>query len=264
MTPTALGASAIIAAGVALAGCGITGTTSRLTHELRAGTGESLVSDVRVASAAADADATRFLVVGRVHPWGRFEAEDLRNIEGSLVDTIRANTPAQFRASQPPLDVHLVIRRYVVAISNTGGAVLAIAAWAAVDAERRIVFEEQFYAWDSGYLVVTVGMLKETVHRAIVRRVATTSMALASGPGYARARTPVANTSTSLEEAVSRLPGTLRTKGNAFLMSSGSNALLAIGAVVPQATARNIPWRSAQVEEAFDWPAYLERIYAGG
>jgi hypothetical protein len=255
--------SAWVAIVAAVAGCGTTGTTSRLTHELEPGIGRSLVSDVRVASAAADADATRFLVVGRVHPWGRFDAEDLRNVEGSLGDTIRSHTPAQFRASRPALDVHLVIRRYAVAISNTGGAVLAIVAWAAVDAQRKVLFQEQFYAWSSGYLVVTVGMLKDTVHRAIVRRVATTSLALASEPGhFAGKPVTVANTSTSLEEAVSHLPDTLSTQGNAFLMSSGSNALLAIGAAVPQATARNIPWRSTRVGEPFDWPAYLESLHA--
>jgi hypothetical protein len=63
-------------------------------------------------------------------------------------------------------------------------------------------------------LIGTIGGLKDAVHEAIVRRIATTSLALAADPAAAHPRpTTFDKTSTSLDEAVARLPKTMVSLG---------------------------------------------------
>lgn len=243
-----------------LSACGTTGTTSRFVLDSKQNA--PLLAEVRISSAAMDPGASRHLAVGKVRPWGKFDAEDLRNLEESLRDSVAAAVPATFQPSAPRLDVHVVVRSYLVAVSNTGGGVFATIAWAASNAQGEPVFQEEFYASDSVHFIGTVGGLKDDVHRAIVRRIAVTTLALASGPAAAAARpTTFEKTSTSFEEAAARVPKTMVTMGNAFLMSSGNNTLLVVGALLPQKVASNIQWATAKQSQDFDWQGYLEKLY---
>ena len=162
-----------------LAGCGTTGTTSRFTLALDPVTPAQAHTSIRVAPATMAPDAPR-LYVANVYEWGRFDTEDLVNLEQSLAVTITAHRSERPGATNAELTIHLRVRRYLVGLSNTAGAVLACVAWAAVNAAGQIVFEEQFYAPGAGAYVGTIGGLKDAVHKAIVRRVATTSLYLAA------------------------------------------------------------------------------------
>ena len=253
----------VLSAFTILSACGTTGTTSRFVLDSGREKSAPLLAEIRIASAAVDAGASRFLAVGRVRPWGKFDAEDLGNLEKSLRDSIAAAIPATFNPSEPRMDVHVVVRTYLVAVSNTAGAVFATVAWAATTAGGKPVFQEEFYASDSVHLIGTIGGLKDAVHRAIVRRIAVTSLALASGPAAAGARpTAFEKTSTSFEEAAARVPKTMVTMGSPELMSSGLNALLVIGLLMPQKTASNIQWNAAKQSTGFDWEGYLGKLYA--
>jgi hypothetical protein len=136
--------------------------------------GQKADSDIRIASAAMDENAAHLTAVSE-RQWGQFGPNDLRSLERSLRDTIAPHLPTTSHSTESRLDIHLVIRRYVVGVSNTGGAVLACVAWAAT-ANRTVIYEEQFYASDAGYLIGTIGGLKDAVHEAIVRRIATISL----------------------------------------------------------------------------------------
>ena len=113
-----------------LPACGTTGDTSRFALPLEVPQTPQGIDAVRVASAAMDENAA-YLNAVNVRPWGKFGPNDLSNIEDSLRDTLAPYATAPSRAAESRLDIHLVIRRYVVGVSNTGGAVLACVAWTA-------------------------------------------------------------------------------------------------------------------------------------
>ncbi|HSB80814.1 MAG TPA: hypothetical protein VLM91_18690, partial [Candidatus Methylomirabilis sp.] len=146
-----------------LSACGIAGGTSRFVLPLDLGQLPNGSSEIRVASAGMDANPA-YLTAVNVFRWGKFEAADLRNLEESLRGTLMRNLPTTSRPPESRLDIHLVVRRYVVSVSNTAGAVLACVAWAATSAQGTLLFEEQFYASHVVYFVGTIGLLKDEVH----------------------------------------------------------------------------------------------------
>ena len=255
---TALGL--LVCAG--LSGCGTTGTTTRFVLDLEPSKSAQVVAEIRVASVAVDSNVAQFKAVKGVQPWGKFGTDDLRNIEQSLRDTIKAQLPATFRSTESRLDVHLVVRRYFVSVSNTGGAVLVNVAWAATDSQGKLIYQEQFYASDAVYLIGTIGRLKDSIHKAIIRRIATTSVALATSPGAASAR-PITfeYTSTTFEEAATRLPKTMVQMGNPYMMAFPHPAVMVIGALRPHDIA-TVQWDVAKPSEDFDWQGYLAKLYA--
>jgi len=244
-----------------LPACGTTGKTSPFVLTLDLPKGQKAASDIRIASAAMDPDAAILNAVN-VRPWGKFETDDLRNIEQSLRDTIAPQLPETIRSTGPRLDIHLMIRRYMTSVSNTGGAVLASVTWAVTESDGKLIYQEQFYASDTVYLVGTIGLLKESVHKAIVRRIATTSLAFAAGPAAAKARpTTFDNTYTSLEEATSRLPKTMVSMGNPTLMAFPVLEISRVGILTPSGVS-TVQWNVAKPSQDFDWEGYLGRLYA--
>jgi len=242
-----------------LSACGTTGATQSFVLNLDLNQGSQIVSDVRVASVATDTNEA-YLNAINVQPWGKFDSDDLQKIDQSLRDTFAQNLPKASPNFKSKLNIHLFIRRYVVSTSNTGGGVLATVAWAVTNSQGKLIFDEQFYAWGSGYLVTTVGAIKTSVHRNMVRRIATITMALASD--LAGADFPPAtfdNTSTSLEEAISRLPQTLVSMGNPVLVSFPNSTVSTIGYLTPSGIL-NVQWEVVKASENFDWQGYLENI----
>jgi hypothetical protein len=243
-----------------LLGCGTTGKTSRFVLPLDLGQSPQVTSEIRVASAAMEADAAHLIAV-KVFEWGKFGTDDLRNLEQSLRNTIMEHLPATLDSTRSRLDIHLVVRRYIVGTSNMGGAVLACVAWAAASSQGKLIYKEQFYAWGAVYFIGTIGLLKDSVHKAIVRRIATTSMAIASDPGAASPwPTTFENTSTSLQEAVSHLP-----RGMVSARPSGpsDNIFGALANVVDLFTPPIVvivQWEVAKPSENFDWQGYLEKL----
>jgi hypothetical protein len=240
--------------------CGSTGKTSPFVLNLNLPEDQKEVMDVRIASAAMDPDAAILNTVN-VKPWGKFEPDDLRNIEQSLRDTISPQLPATVRSAGPGLDVHLMIRRYVVSLSNTSGAVLTCVAWAATESEGSLIYHEQFYAADSARLVGTIGLIKESVHKAIVRRIATTSLALAAGPVPTNAwPATFDNTYTTIEEAASGLPQTMVSMGIPLLMAFPVSTVTTVGLLTPTGVL-TVQWNMAKPMQDFDWPGYLGKLY---
>jgi hypothetical protein len=201
-----------------------------------------------------DPDAAILHFVPPVKPWGKFEPDDLRNFEQSLRDTITTQLPATVRSTGPRLDVHVMIRRYMVAASNTGGAVLASVTWAATDAEGKLIYQEQFYASEAVSWIWTPGLLKESVNKSIVRRIATTSLELATGPDAEKNRpTTFDNTYKSLEEAVSRLPQ--------VMWSAHPPVFVGPFNVGQRPEVSRVDWMVVKLSQDFDWQGYLGKLY---
>jgi len=238
----------------ALSACGTTGATSRFVLPLDLHGGEKVTTSVNVASVAMDADAA-YLTVVKVKPWGKFGPDDLKNIEQSLKDTIEPHRTATSRNVDSQMDLHLVVRKYVISMSNTAGAVLACVAWAATTSKGSVIYKEQFYAFDAGYLVTTIGHIKDSVQKAIVHRIATTSLEIAQDPATTTKPRKFDKTSTSFEEAVSCLPKSMVSMGDPATMTFSF-----IGLLIPSGKA-TIAWKMAELSEAFDWSGYLNKLY---
>ncbi|WP_054032047.1 hypothetical protein [Desulfatitalea tepidiphila] len=243
----------------ALSACGTTGVTSHFTLRLDLPRDGKVAADVHVASAAMAEDAA-FLNVVRVQPWGRFGPDDLRNIEQSLRDTIAPHLAETLRPGDVKIDLHLVVRRYVVSISNTAGAVIACVVWAATTPKGSVIYEEQFYASDAAYLVTTIGLIKDSVHKAIVRRIATTALAIAQDSAANIQSIKFDKTSTSFEESAARLPKTMVSLGDPSLMVFPELALGVVGLLTPSGVS-TVEWRVADPSGAFDWTGYLNKLY---
>jgi hypothetical protein len=246
---------------VVLPACGTTGKTSPFVLTLSLPQGQNIVSNIRIASVAMVSDAAILNAVGNVQPWGKFEPDDLRNIEQSMRDTIRLQFSAMISSTGHMLDVHLIIRHYMVSVSNTGGAVLACVTWAATESDGKLIYHEQFYASEAAYLFGTIGLLKESVHKAIVRRIATISFALASSSIAENARpTTFDNTYASLEEATSQLPQYMVSMGSPLLLPFPDVAISAVGLLIPSGIS-TVQWNVTKPSQDFDWQGYLEKLY---
>lgn len=242
-----------------LAGCGAAGGTSRFALPLDLPPGVAGAVPVRVASVAMEADAA-ILDPVQVQPWGAFSADDLRNIERSLADTVSSNAGSAARsAAKPGFDLHVVVRRYVVTTSNTAGAVLACVAWTATGPDGAPAYAEQFYAWDTGYLVTTLGRIKDAVHEAIVRRVATKALVLAAGDAAGLAERGFERTSTSFDDAVARLPRTMVSLGDDSLAFFPGRAVGAVRLLTSSGVS-SVEWNVGAPSGAFDWTGYLSRV----
>jgi hypothetical protein len=85
-------------------------------------------------------------------------------------------------------------------------------------------------------------------------------MALASNTPAAEIRpAAIANTSTSLDEAISGLPKTLVSMGNQGLAAFPSSTISTIGLLTPSG-AMDVQWEPSELSETFDWPEYLANI----
>ena len=248
----------VLCACAALSACGIAGGTSRFVVPLDPGQRPKIAAEVRVASAGMDVNPA-YLNAVNVFRWGKFDAADLRNIDASLRDTIAQHLLPPSPGTDARLELHLVIRRYVVSASNTAGAALACVAWAATTPQGTLIFEEQFYASHVIYLVGTLGLIKDEVHRAIVGRIATTAMALAADLTAANLQ-PITfeHTSTSLDEASARLPQTMVSMG----VPLGPVPIGLVGILIPSGT-MTVQWEVAKPSEKFDWQGYLDRLRTG-
>ena len=238
-----------------LSACGTTGNTSQFVVSLDLPKNQEVTSAIRVASAAMEPGAADLKALN-VQPWGKFGPDDLRNIQQSLHDTISSHLTATSPATDSRLDIHLVIRRYLVRTSNTAGAVLANVAWAATDANGKVIYKEEFYASGAGYFVTTIGLIKDSVHIAIVRRIATTSLALAADPAVIPQPATFKDTSSSIEESISHLPRKLVSLGDPALAAVPSGIVSTVGVLTPSGVSI-VEWETAKPSEDFDWQGYL-------
>jgi hypothetical protein len=111
-------------------------------------------------------------------------------------------------------------------------------------------------------LVGTVGLLKDTIHRNIVRRIATTALSLAAGSTpVAAGSVTFAGTYATLEEAVSQLPQTMVSLGSPGMMAFPDPVVGAAGILTPSGILK-VQWEVAEPTQNFDWPGYLSHLPA--
>jgi hypothetical protein len=243
----------------ALSACGATGGTSRFVLPLDLETAPRVDANVYVASAAMEANAA-YLQLVKVQKWGKFGSDDLKNIERSLKDTTSQYVDPASRPTGSRMDLHLVIRRYAVGTSNTAGAVLVCVAWAATTPNGSLIYEEQFFASNAGYLVTTIGLIKDSVHKAIVRRIATTSLLIAQDGVKSLQPRQFDKTSTTFEEAASRLPQTMVSLRDPSLVAFRLRTVSAVGRLTSSGVS-TVEWTVASQSDAFDWTGYLAKLY---
>ena len=168
-------------------GCGVTGGTQRFKVDL-GGAIDSPIRRIQVATVKVEADANLVQSTG-TYTWGAFNAKDAAILKASLVDTLNGAVDGLTTDTATPLRIHLLVRRYIVAHSNNAGGVLACVSWCLSGASESVVFQETFYASASGHLVTTIGQIKDSVNRAIVKRIGlSVEITFAHFPGTASSR----------------------------------------------------------------------------
>lgn len=233
----------------AVTGCGVTGNTSRMTVPLDAIPSAAELRPVKVASFGYEKEWTKLMSVGVFH-WGAFDESDRVNLTGTLEDTLEAATRGK-RSTAAPLEIHVMIRTYLIAASGREGLVIAGVDWSAAEPDKRVLFQEAFYAaYTCGTPpnFCTIGINKDAVHRAIVKRIAQDALALAAG-GRPGARV-VEKTYAKLEEAAAVVPKSLGQPGEVLPTNRGGYAL---GGVA-------VPVEDARMIEPIDWSKRLMGI----
>lgn len=237
-------ASVVVAAAAALLGstvadAGVLGGTKSFVLELEAPSSPMRhhvnVESVRIANRANQLDS-----VGSYHV-GDLDAKEVGKIESSLGETLAHVAWPGVDSNADTWTLHAVVRHYHMAHSNNDGGVLATVSWAVVD-DGNIVFTDDFYVSmqksDGGK---TLGKLKELLNRAIVRRIAETTVRLAGAqaPDGVTAA-DVAHTFSTVEEAAAPLPKRLVS----FLG-------------LPPVAKKSMDWTDGAPTTPFDWPEEL-------
>ena len=246
-----------ILASILLSACAATmGHTTRKAVEMDKALINTPMNPVQLKTVDVDSAGIQLLSVG-VKPWGRFDADDLQNIRGSLEDTLAAATRSRgSSATGSELQIHLVIRGYFVAASNNAGGVLAVVDWCAADQGAHVLYQEVFYASHAVRLVGTLGGEKDVVDQAIVRRVAETSLLLSSGASTNGLPRKVKDTYDQFNEAVAVLPSDFESMG---LVGAGpSSSVNLVMLFIPNTPSTDANWQSTKVEKPIDWSQRLE------
>jgi hypothetical protein len=240
---------------VLLSACAATmGHTTRKAVEVDRALTNAPINPIQVKTVDVDSAGIQLLSVG-VKPWGRFDADDLQNIRGSLEDTVAA--AMQSRGSSgtgSETQIHLVIRGYFVAASNNAAGVLAVVDWCVANQDAHVLYQEVFYASHAARLVGTLGGEKDTVDQAIVRRVAETSLLLSSGASPDHLPRKVKDTYDGFKEAIAGLPENFQSMG----VPGGSGSAGLVLLFVPNTPSTGANWESTKVEKPIDWSKRLE------
>ncbi|PLY04965.1 MAG: hypothetical protein C0622_02000 [Desulfuromonas sp.] len=247
----------LLLAGLLLGGCGTRGNTNRFTLLLDRSAAQ-VATRVRVASVDYDVRSARLFVVN-VKPWGRFGRADLMNIKNSLAATLSPHQPRSDTAPQR-IDLHLFVRSYLVGVSNTAAGVLACVTWAVVNERGELLFSEQFFLADSCSLICTVGQLKDGLHKALVRRIATRALQLAAAPDQAPPETFFLLTYTDVADAVAALPRSLASYGDPGILALPDPHIAIFGLFAPRGR-EEIAWEQAVPAADFSWRDYLREFY---
>ncbi len=194
------------------------------------------VGSVRMIDHANELDS-----VGTYHV-GKLDDGELGLIEQSLADTLAGVDWPSSADTAGDWKVRLVVRHYYTAHSNNDGGILASVAWALIDSAGALAFNDEFFVSiqksDGGK---TLGKVKELLNRAIVQRVAETSVALAaSDEPSLMAPVAVEHTYATAEEAAAPMP----TRLASFLGFGG-------------ASKKGMDWTEGAPTEPFDWQAEL-------
>lgn len=208
---------------------------------------------INVASVERDQNGMVLINVG-VKPWGKFDDNDQANIEASLKDTLAAATQGHSPIDERTINIHLVIQKYIVAISNNAAYIWAGVGWCVADTNNRVLFQETFYATSTGHLVVTTGGVKDDVNRAIVKRIAEFTVRLAANSQPEAINVP--DTYSTFVEAAATMPETLRSwpVPATVPIYGGTTATTLVGGTAPE----HFPLELAEIKESIDWQKRLD------
>lgn len=234
-----------------VSGCGaITGRTTQQTVQLDNLSLPEFLVPVTVESFTSAPDAGELHTSG-VYRWGKFDEADLTNLRVSLERTLNAAVGQHRLDESEVVRVHVIIRKYIVASSNSEIGALAAVDWCAALGSGNPLYGEVFYSANQSQLASTLGAVKDNVHRAIVGRIAESSLLLAARGDSAPTLPQVTDgTFDQLEDALNTLPESV---------ASAGYALVAAPFYISGSSPVTIPWRSADVSRSFSCDEFLAR-----
>jgi len=190
----------------AMTACGFTGGTRPFVIEFASTDAGTLTNRVILDTFEVESDAAiRFMPENSGTTIGAFSKGDEKTLALSIADSLNAIKWPQPTATKEDLNLHVILRRHVLA-AGWDMAVLAIVAWAMVDADGELVYREQFYTTiHSKNKMWTLGHLKDLANQAIANRVIASSLVIASARNIDELK-PDGNTFASLGEAIQSLP----------------------------------------------------------
>lgn len=212
------GAAAVLAMSALVCGCGA--TTGKTTHGAVALDHLPLSRELRALqlnSVEGENEGVRLIAIG-VQPWGKFDDEDRANLRLSLDATLKAAMTGRIAGAENPIQLYVLIRKYVIGASNSEAAVWAYVGWCAVGGDEQVLFDEAFYATGAVQRIGSLGGVKDRVNRAIVKRIAQSAVLLADGAKPKEVK--VADTYPTFDAAMAATPDLLETWGLAFLSTS--------------------------------------------
>ncbi|MBN2145012.1 MAG: hypothetical protein JW774_10345 [Candidatus Aureabacteria bacterium] len=237
---------------VFITGCAVTGSTSSFVLKPGAAMADSRAAKINVSSVELEKDASRLENVG-VFSWGKYDSKDVGIFSKSLKDSMAGAQSAQKIEAGKILNVYVIIRTFMVASSNTGGAALACVAWAAADTDNNLIYHEQFYASDSVKLIGTLGGLKNGLNKAIARRIVETSLKLADlDRTQAVEEQPFEKTYGSFDKATERLPKQMTSMyQNNFVFGNPYHVTATLSS--------GIAWNWSEHPDNVNWEEYLNK-----
>jgi hypothetical protein len=187
---------------------------------------------------------TRLQNVG-TYPVGEYKEADFEALRASFLKS------AEPFAGSDGHRLHIILRRVLIATSNNVGLAVACAAWAIEAPDGKLIFHEQFYAWDSARIMGSVAGVKNGMHEAIVRRVLESAVRIATCDGTLAPAPDPPRTSTDFGTATRELPSSLMSSFP--LLFHGGGYMFFLGLVVRGSS--EVPW--VRKPDYVDWPAYL-------
>ncbi|MBW2223310.1 MAG: hypothetical protein JRF54_03665 [Deltaproteobacteria bacterium] len=134
---------------------------------------------------------------------GKYKDRDLRVLQKMLEKTIPVRG-----SPEDTFQIHLVMRRILIAHSNNDGAAIACVAWALTSPGGELIFDEQFYAARVAP-PLSVNGIKNRIHEAITKRVHDRAQEVASGLPFSP---PPEDTYDEYERAASRVPNRFKSE----------------------------------------------------
>jgi hypothetical protein len=254
----------VVALCALIAGCGTTGATKTFVLPIDSAVTEGVEHTIKLGSFAVAEDANVIVAAG-TQEWGAFDEADQHKLEWSLQATLDTINWRPDDGSDPGWEIHALLRRHVVAHDNNSAGVLVCISWVLASASGDVIYQDQFYAADSVMLVGTLGGVKNSVNRAVARRIIESSLRLASSEPLSRSG--VERTYDSITEAAEILPSSFRSlpivrvsrHRGGVPMTDIDWEWTSVDVVRPQdGTLKTVGWEALDAKEPVRWQRRLE------
>ncbi len=228
-----------------LSGCGTKGGTSIIEYSPKAFSETREIPILNLSSLTLRDGGTKLINVG-TFPWGEFnkDGSDLHVLRESFEKTIN-NSNSLITQRKSPLNIHVIINRYLVAHSNRACAVAACVSWCITEENDNVLYDETFFAMSKGRILTTIGAIKNSTNKNIIARIIEKSLHLNQESPV----TQVKNTSNDFNEIIKALPkGLASTDVNMTLSNLPEYAVFA---------EENITWDWVNYSTKINWKEYL-------